>query len=425
MKQEGWYIPRPYAHFDRPLPFDVAKAYVTDPVRVQQHSFHPFIDFEIVQRRYKVRGQSAEIGSKRRPIGIPSHVDGYVFAYYAKMLGERYEEYLVGNSLGECVLAYRRGLGSNIDFANAAFDEIGRRNRCMAMAFDLEKFFETIDHEILKRNWARLLGVERLSPDRFALFSAITRHASVNLEACRERLQIPKNANLPRPICTPSVFRNVIRRNKNGRPNLIHTNKNTYGIPQGSQISALLSNIYMLDFDLEMKILNDRIGAYYRRYSDDILWICEPEAANDVAASLRQALAKLGGTTTLNEKKTESSTFRVDAFGRLECDRPIQYLGFVFDGTKIRIRSQTLSRFWRRVVYATRATTRAARHSTVKPGTPYKRQLFRRFSHLGHRNLISYAQRSERVMKTGAIRKQLSRHMPRLLQALGRRPATK
>jgi RNA-directed DNA polymerase len=136
-------------------------------------------------------------------------------------------------------------------------------------------------------------------------------------------------------------------------------------------------------------------------------------------------LAKLGGTTTLNEKKTESSTFRVDAFGRLECDRPIQYLGFVFDGTKIRIRSQTLSRFWRRVVYATRATTRAARHSTVKPGTPYKRQLFRRFSHLGHRNLISYAQRSERVMKTGAIRKQLSRHMPRLLQALGRRPATK
>ncbi len=425
MKREGWYIARPYAHFDRPLPFDAAKAYVADPARIQQHAFHPFIDFEIVQRRYKVRAQRAEVGSKRRPIGVPSHVDGYVFAYYAKLLGGRYEEYLIANDLGQCVLAYRRGLGSNIDFARAAFDEIARRDRCTAMAFDLEKFFETIDHSTLRSNWGRLLGVERLPSDHFAVFTAITRHASVNLEACRVRLGIPPKAALPRPICTPAAFRNVIRRNPNGLPNLVNTNRNRYGIPQGSQISALLSNMYLMNFDLEMKMLSDQVGGYYRRYSDDILWICDPQAAGLVETSLKQALAKLGGTTTLNENKTERSPFHVTPSGRLETDRQIQYIGFVFDGSRVRIRSQTLSRYWRRVVYAARATTRAARHSAVKPGIPYKRKLSRRFSHLGHRNLISYAQRSEGIMKTGAIRRQLSRHMPRILQALGKRPAAK
>lgn len=425
MKREGWYNARPYAHFDRPLPFDVAKSYVTDPARVQRHAFHPFIDFEIVQRRYKVRAQRAEVGSKRRPISVPSHVDGYVFAYYAKILGERYEDHLAANNLEECVLAYRRGIGSNIDFANAAFNEIARRQRCVALAFDLEKFFETIHHGVLKSNWARLLGVDRLPPDHFAVFDAITRHASVNLEACRVRLGRSAKGSLPRPICTPSAFRRIIRRNKDGLPNLVKTNTNAFGIPQGSQISAPLSNIYMLDFDLEMKKLADQVGGYYRRYSDDILWICDPEAVEQVISSLKQALGKLGGTTSLNENKTEKSVFCLTDLDQLECDQGIQYLGFVFDGRTVRIRSQTLSRFWRRVVYAARAATRVARHSSVNPGVPYKRKLFRRFSHLGDRNLISYARRSEGVMKTGAIRKQLSQHMPRLLQALGQRPPTK
>lgn len=425
MKRDGWYLRRPYAHFDRPLPFDAAKAYVTDAARVQQHAFYPLIDFEIVQRRYKVRSKKAEISAKRRPIGVPSHVDGYIFGYYAKILGERYEAYLSKNNLSDCVLAYRRGLGSNIDFANAAFNEIRRRGSCVAMAFDLEKFFETIGHDTLKANWAHLLCTERLSPDHFAVFKAVAHHASVNLEACRARLGISSKERLPRPICTPSVFRTVIRGSKTDLPNLVKTNSNTYGIPQGSQISALLSNVYMMDFDLEMKTLADEVGGYYRRYSDDILWVCGSMATEQVIARLKQVLANLGGRTALNDDKTEVSTFHTTSLGIIECDRAIQYLGFVFDGARVRIRPQTLSRFWRRVIYAARATTRAARRSPFKPSLPYKRKLFRRFSHLGHRNLVSYAQRSEGLMKTGAIRKQLSRHMPRLLQALRQRTGDK
>ena len=79
-----------------------------------------------------------EISTKRRPIASPAHVDGYIFAYYAKVLGERYESALAVNELGHCVLAYRSGLGSNIEFAKAAFDEIRCRDECIALAFDLE-----------------------------------------------------------------------------------------------------------------------------------------------------------------------------------------------------------------------------------------------------------------------------------------------
>jgi hypothetical protein len=117
----------------------------------------------------------------------------------------------------------------------------------------------------------------------------------------------------------------------------------------------------MLAFDGEMSSLAAAIGGYYRRYSDDILWICHPEEASCVEEELKRSLAKLGGTTRINEAKSEHSTFRQNADGRCACDRPIQYLGFTFDGTHTRIRSQTLSRFWRRLIYAARGARRAAR----------------------------------------------------------------
>src|SRR5271156_2921845 len=34
MKQDGWYAPRSYPHFDLPLPFEAARAYVIDADRV-------------------------------------------------------------------------------------------------------------------------------------------------------------------------------------------------------------------------------------------------------------------------------------------------------------------------------------------------------------------------------------------------------
>ncbi len=45
------------------------------------------------------------------------------------------------------------------------------------------------------------------------------------------------------------------------------------GIPQGSPISAILSNIYMIDFDVKMKEFISKVNGKYYRYCDDILCI--------------------------------------------------------------------------------------------------------------------------------------------------------
>lgn len=423
MKRDGWYAPRSYPHFDLPLPFETAAAYVIDPARVCRHAFHPFLSFDIVRRRYRADRNRVEISTKRRPIASPSHVDGYIFAYYAKALGERYERNLVVNGLSHCVLAYRSGLGSNIEFAKAAFDEIMRRDESVALAFDLESFFDLIGHGTLKRNWTQLLGTPQLPADHFSIFMAITRYSQVSLNECRSRLGIEKGKRTPRPICSPSVFRRVIRSNVSGLPNLVTTNTANYGIPQGSQISALMSNIYMLDFDRKMSCLANATGGFYRRYSDDILWICHPNEASYVEEELKKSLTELGGTTKVNEGKTERATFCCRPDGELVCDTPIQYLGFTFNGTSTRIRSQTLSKFWRRFIYAARAAKRAADRSATAPGVLYKRQIYRQFTHLGHRNLISYAKRSEAVMETGAIRVQMRRHVPRIEKEMNRKSA--
>lgn len=215
------------------------------------------------------------------------------------------------------------------------------------------------------------------------------------------------------------MFRTVIRRSAVGLPNLVKTNAQNHGIPQGSQISALLSNVYMLPFDSEMTCLAAAVDGYYRRYSDDILWICRLEDAACVRQELNRSLDKLGGAIKIKEEKTECSIFCRNAGGRLECDRPIQYLGFIFDGSNARIRSQTLSKFWRRVIYAVRTARRAASRSIAAPRIVYKRKIYRLFTHLGRRNLITYAKRSEAVMGTGAIRAQMRRHVPRIAKELG------
>lgn len=348
---------------------------------------------------------------KERPLAVPSHTDGYIFSYYAKILSDHYEDWIRRRGFAECVLAYRSGIGTNIEFSNAAFDEVATRRTCTAIAFDLEKFFDNIDHDRLKENWKQVIGVQKLPDDHYKVYRAITKFSEVSKAECVSRLGLQPNKPLPRPLCTARIFRDLIR---GGSPNLITPNKNPFGIPQGSQISAVLSNIYMLRFDEEMHDLSQKAGAYYRRYCDDILWICDSGAAHIALGMISGVLAKLGPTSTLNQDKTESSNFTVRFDGSQTCDKPLQYLGFTFDGANKRIRSQTLSKHWRKLIYAVRSAKRASKVSTTHPMLTFKRDIFRRFSHLGKQNLLSYGKRAEARMQTGAIRRQFRRHMTRI-----------
>ena len=381
IKRDDWYSKKSYPHFDLPLPFDAAERLVTDPAKVASFPFHPFLSYDKKVRRY--RGPT-DRSVKKRPIKYAAHRDGYIYSYYARELSLKYEAVIHALELDENVIAYRKNKGNNVDFANDAFDEIDRRGECAAIALDISGFFDTIDHENLKKEWCKIIAEARLPPDHFSIFKALTRWAEVNRDSCYERLGIDAKAP-PFPICDDQTFRTVVKGRGTKYDSLVSVNEKPYGIPQGTALSALLSNIYMIPFDLTMKQLAEKQDAYYRRYSDDILWIGDAKHRKYVLSAVDTALAERGDNLVRKDDKTDISIFRTDAGGRLRCDKPFQYLGFTYNGRKRLIRSQTLARYWRRLIYATRSAKREARRAKLegRTGTPFRRNLNQKLTHLG------------------------------------------
>lgn len=405
-RREGWYVRKYFPHFDQPLEFEAAKRKVEDEAWVASRPYWPFLGFEDRKRRFRTIEGKRIVDTKSRPIKYCSHVDGYVFAYYANRLQAAYEEHIAPTAFAASVIGYRRGIGTNIHMAHAAFVEVARRRRAAVICLDISSFFDNIEHGLLKRNIELVLGAGRLSPAWFSVFRSMTRYAWVDAEQVRERLGID-SANPPRPLCSAADFRRKVRGDGGEFKRLIATNEERYGIPQGSPISAVFSNVFMLGFDEAVHAYVSNIGGSYRRYSDDIMIICAPRFQDRVIKYVRREIGKLGGKIKLSEEKTEISIFERRR-NVSSCDRPVTYLGFTFDGRRVFLRGRTLSRYYRRMSYATRHAASKARDGG---GTSvFKRKLYREFSHLGTDNFYSYAKRSSRVLSDPTPKLQLRRH---------------
>lgn len=434
-KPPPWFKRRCYPHFDRPLDADQAVKLVTDPDAVAKRSFLPFLAFDINQRRYKKQDDGTRKKDiKRRPVAFASHADAAIFSYYAHLLKQPYEATLADRNLGNHVLAYRRfhPPKCNIHFANEAFAEIESRGECVAVALDIEKFFDTIPHDALKRLWASMLGRSDLPADHYAVFKAVTRWAKADREKVFKALDIGRrrseNWQHPETLCSPRVFREKIRgagliehgfEIKDGKP---------VGIPQGSPISAVLSNLVMLDADTAVAEAAAKHGVYYRRYSDDILLVGTDEGVDAVQAAFKKEMQKLG--LEVNDAKTKRVNFTPAGDQLLDASEPLQYLGFVFDGKRIVVRPQTIAKFIQRMKRGVQSAKRAAKSASSRGGNRKLRrqELYARYSHLGptrsmlernptsnlRNNFYTYAKRSGREMDRAKIKSQLRRHWTRL-----------
>ncbi|MEX0943614.1 MAG: antiviral reverse transcriptase Drt2 [Pseudomonadales bacterium] len=411
-----WYRPRKYLHFDQAIGEKKAFQIATNPEHVAKHAFKPFLSYEIQSKKIaKIEGQ-IKTKEKKRPISFAAHVDSHIYSYYCSLLTQPYESLLAKFGLGESILAFRKLGKSNIDFAFDAFQAIKAMGECTAIGYDISGFFDHINHALLKSSWCRLLDVEHLPDDHFAVFKSLTKYSSANRADVYKALGISTN-NFPRHlkrICTPQEFRELIR--KNG---LINTNQNEFGMPQGSPISAFLSNVYMLDFDLKMHQAVEEQGGRYFRYCDDMLFIIPTSFKSSLSGYVVPEIKNL--KLSINVDKTEICDYKWHGDTLKTSERPLQYLGFLFDGQQVLLRSAGLARYSERMKRGVRLAKKLKIQANKKrinkgqqPTDLYKHKLYERYSHLGRRNFIRYGLKAAHKMKSKAIRKQIKPRWGRL-----------
>lgn len=408
-KKHPWFRARGYIHFDSPIALRKAQALVMSTHNVAKHAFFPLINYAVESHKFKINSfGSPELKLKTRPIAYAAHSDAHIYAYYGLALGNLYEQKVQEAGLSTNILAFRSLGKSNIEFANEAFEYIKDKKMCSVVALDISGFFDNLDHGILKSSWADLLNKERLPADHFNIFKSLTKFSTVDKDRLYDVFGIsktnPKNGRFR--ICSAIDFREKVR-----KLNLIETNTNKYGIPQGSPISALLSNIYMLEFDKACKAMMEQQEGVYLRYCDDMLFITGSDSRDDIEAFAINEIQKL--ELEINKNKTEIRDFTYKN-GKQTSDKPLQYLGFTFDGERKLIRSAALARFSNRMkrgVKLAKATQRKRNQIKAAKGgegkTLYKRKIYEQYSHLGSRNFVTYGYRAADIMQSEAIRKQL------------------
>ena len=340
---------KPYAHFDLRVSLSMPsiRKYVMDRAKVVTHSFYPFIHFEKKNSRYGKKGPK-----KPRELYYCSHLDRCVYQRYAFLLNYQYNIWACENNIDDVAIAYRDNLGkNNIDFAKDAFDAIRSFPQCFILVGDFTNFFDNLEHQYLKKMMCEVLGVERLPQDYFSVFKNITRFSSWDwkdiVKAAGENIAergVRKKINSKETVLTKEQF----QKNKKD----IKKNISGVGVPQGSPISAVLSNIYMIKFDKDIKRYVTSKGGIYMRYSDDFIIVLPYERDAEIAdftSYIFSYVESMKGLIDLQKEKTSCYTYKDEVI--YEGDQPssINYLGFLFDGKNIRIRPRAITKYYYRM----------------------------------------------------------------------------
>jgi RNA-directed DNA polymerase len=428
-----------YLHFDQRIASvsDQLALAVTDPRQIASHDFYPFLRVEEKHRRWETDPASGRRRIKEdrkvRRLAYAAHYDSLIYSWLAFELTSYYEAMLPALGLDRAVIGFRtdRPGETTPNFAMEVVSHIQSVGECAVLCFDVSGFYDEIDHELLKRRWVSVLSTVgrdengRLPIDHYAAYKSLAGTPAkpgfhyVRRDDVLSKLGIKRNKALKLPrICSPQVFRDQVRP-------LI---KRQYlGIPQGSAMSPVLSNLYMLDFDQAINSLVQRFSGLYRRYCDDILVVCPIKEVFEVMEAVRAGVE--GEKLRLNAGKTQVLVFRKGRDGQLECreqktnpetrtsqlaSSSLRYLGIEFDGVQVLLLHRTIARFQRRmarsvhlVVNRYRGKQRKNRKQGVA-GQPvlFKKGLYERFTRLGGRNFFNYARKAQDATGSPSLGKQ-------------------
>ena len=423
---------KPYAHFDWRTDIGQQWEYIADPDKIAKHGFYPFIHYEKRTLKYSKKKGRKE---KKRDICYAAHIDRCIYQYYSFLLNELYNERVKKDGTSASAVAYRTDLHeNNIHFSKRAFDFIKVNSPVHVMIGDFTGFFDNLDHAYLKQQWCSLMGVDRLPSDHFKVFKNITSYSKMELtdllriNGLEDTKSDRKKMNGMARVLTPEQF-------KENR-SLIQKHVESYGIPQGSPISGILANVYMLDVDKQINDAVNELGGMYIRYSDDFMIILPDAPEVDAAKELKRIadMVKQAPRLTLEPSKTQYFHFENGVLtncGKFfhenadDSSRTINFLGFSFDGQKVRIRSKTVSKYYYRMY-------RKARNIAKMGGyTPDGKRitgenLYMTYSRKGAKkgpgNFLTYVNRAaSEYGPNEPIKRDTRKHMQKIRKALNSR----
>lgn len=422
-----------YAHFDKKKHWSSVKHIVENPEMVAKHPFFPFIHY--VQRVRKFNIGKGRQPPKEREIFYSSHIDRYIYEYYAYKLNCLYNQRVKEDGINKCAIAYRNNLHkSNINFAKEVFDFIRKKQQAFIIIGDFKNFFDSLDHSYLKERLCNLLKTDLLPDDYYAVFKSVTKYSYFDLDKLLKITGLKyKELNQKERVLDLKDFR--FHKKK-----CLKKNKENYGIPQGSAISAVLSNIYMLEFDKKINNFVTSRKGLYRRYSDDFVVVfpkCTSEQIKDYWSFILNVIKSVKNLTVAPEKtkvfeykdsqvrSCNSVLFNEVADGK----NIIDYLGFSFDGKVVTIRDKTITKYYYRMYRKIDTIVRCkgvTKHGNKIPLS----NLYRRYSFLGAKlnpkkrhkgNFLTYVERAKKIFGLQeAIDRGTKRHWGKLQKRLHR-----
>ena len=443
---EEKYISKRYLHFDHRIRLNhKIKDFLTNPNKIARHAFYPFIYFPIEFKKFdkqKIFSDEHPVKRKKREIMYASHLDNFIYKYYAKKLNDYYNVWLEENQLDECSLAYRNNKTgkSSIHFSAEVINTISKFKDCYIIVGDFENFFGSLDHQLLKQRLSNIMRVAKLPDDWYNLFKSITKYSFYEKTTLENELGKDETFFKKKKFAyfeNPQRFREFKKNDK------MKKHIKTYGIPQGTAISAVMANVYASLLDKELHELVNKYGGVYRRYSDDFI-IMIPKYFYNVLelptfVNVKNDVLKIIKKNGLNihDEKTDCFYFsecRILDLKRLDFSK-IDYLGFQFDGLNVQMREKSIYKFYRKAsILIEKGNAMKNKKGLNKP--VYRRKIYRLYTDLGvkapnYGNFISYAKKAQFTFDklspttTNLMLKQIENRKKKIEKMLGYKIHTK
>ena len=147
----------------------------------------------------------------------------------------------------------------------------------------------------------------------------------------------------------------------------------------------------MVNFDRQLFAFMKSIGGYYRRYSDDIIISCDAGKSEDVMSMLKRLISEV--ELEIAEEKTNFFSVKNEVGKIIITDKKtlntsaIEYLGLSFDGSVIRLKNKSISKYYHKMKRTINTKTHFAINKTDKSGgVLFAQQLLRKFTPIGSKH---------------------------------------